>query len=97
MLFWGVKAVRDAGTMGLSWLVPLALLLVSRARIRPLLPALTLTSGILAFLVFDYLHDDRSPSQRIRWTAPRVSQPGLSALILAAGVATARKPNPAAG
>ena len=93
----GLLRNLDAGTLGLSWLVPLAFLLVSRARIRPLLPALTLSAGVLAFLVFDYLHDDRSPSQRIRWTAPSVSQPGLSALILAAGVATSRKREPAAG
>jgi hypothetical protein len=52
---------------------------------------LSLAAGILAFLVFDYLHDDRSPSERIRWTTPRVSQPALSAVILAAGVATSRR------
>ncbi len=87
----------DAGTLGLSWLVPLILLVASRPRVRALLPALTVTVGILVFLVFDYLHDDRSPSERIRWTAPRVSQPALSALILAAGVATSRKSERAAG
>jgi hypothetical protein len=88
----GLPRNLDAGTLGLSWLIPLTLLALamSRASVRPLLPALSLAAGILAFLVFDYLHDDRSPSERIRWTTPRVSQPALSAVILAAGVATSR-------
>ena len=49
-------------------------------------PALGLTAGILFFLVYDYLHDSDLPRIRIEWTLPRVSQPALSALILAAGL-----------
>lgn len=87
----GIARNLDAGTLGLSWAIPALLLLGARPSPRDLLPALALTGGLLAFLAFDYLHDDGSPSRRIRWTAPRVSQPALSALILAAGVATARR------
>jgi hypothetical protein len=93
----GLLRNLDAGTLGLSWLIPLVLLALlipsggRRADGRALLPGLTLAAGILAFLVFDYLHDDRSPSQRIGWTAPRVSQPALSAVILAAGFATSKR------
>lgn len=87
----GVPRNLGAGTLGLSWAIPAVLLIAARPNLRPLLPALALTVGLLLFLTFDYLHDDRDPSERIRWTAPRVSQPALSALILAAGVATARR------
>jgi hypothetical protein len=79
----------NAGTYGLSWAIPLAfLLLAARRGLRPLLPALALTIGLLVFLAYDYLHDTEDPRQRISWTAPRVTQPALSALILAAGVAS---------
>jgi hypothetical protein len=83
-------AALDAGTRWLSWALPLVLLIAwgaPRAIVR-IVPALALTAGILAFLVFDYLHDRENPAVRISWTAPRVSQPALSALILAAGLAS---------
>jgi hypothetical protein len=41
---------------------------------------------LMAFLIFDYLHDKDDPTLRIEWTSPRVMQPALSAVILAAGV-----------
>ena len=78
----------EAGTYGVSWILPLVLLIAARPRVRPLLPALALGAGLLAFLVFDYLHDREDPAIRIQWTAPRVSQPALSALILASGLAS---------
>lgn len=87
----GMVRNLDAGTRGLSWLIPALLLVAVRPRIRELLPALTLTGGLLAFLVFDYMHDRTSPAERIRWTTPRVTQSALSALILAAGYATGRR------
>lgn len=91
----GMARYLDAGTAWLSWLLPLVFLTASARRIRAeLLPALLLVAGLLLFLVFDYLHDRNDPSIRIEWTVPRVSQPGLSALILAAGlVATFRSPS----
>jgi hypothetical protein len=77
----------EAGTSWLSWALPAALLIATRPSLTRLLPAITLAAGLLAFLVFDYLHDRENPALRIVWTAPRVSQPALSALILAAGLA----------
>ena len=50
-----------------------------------------MTAGILLFLVYDYLHDSDLPRIRIEWTLPRVSQPALSALILAAGLVSLRR------
>jgi hypothetical protein len=76
----------DAGTAGVSWLFPaLVLLALGRDR-RAALPALVFLAGLALFLLFDYLHDPRDPWLRIGWTLPRVSQPALSLLILAAGV-----------
>ena len=77
----------DAGTLWLSWAVPIAFLLAARPDPRRLLPALALIAGLCGFLVFDYMHDTIDPSQRIGWTTPRVSQSALSACILAAGLA----------
>lgn len=74
----------SAGTAGLSWIFPAAVILFSRPR-RAALPALTVVAGTLLFLVFDYLHDAGDPSVRIGWTMPRVTQPALSLSILAAG------------
>jgi hypothetical protein len=78
----------DAGTRWLSWAIPIALLVTARPAVARLLPALSLTLGLLAFLAFDYMHDAKDPRERIRWTTPRVSQPALSACILAAGIAS---------
>jgi hypothetical protein len=78
----------EAGTFGLSWLLPLVLLIAARPTPGRFLPAFALSAGLLAFLIFDYLHDRENPAIRISWTAPRVSQPALSALILASGLAS---------
>ena len=78
----------ESGTYGLSWILPFLLLVAARPAAVRLLPALALCAGLLAFLVFDYLHDREDPAIRITWTAPRVSQPALSALILASGLAS---------
>jgi len=80
-----------AGSRGLAWLVPLAVLAV-RCRGQSLVrvvPALVLGGGLPAFLFVYYLHAVGDPSQLIDWTFPRVTLPALSALIIAAGVATA--------
>jgi hypothetical protein len=76
-----------AGAFGISWLFPLAVLLLLGRDRRSALPALCLIAGLLGFLAFDYLHDAGDPSERIGWTLPRVSQPALSLLILSAGLA----------
>ena len=82
----------QAGTFGLSWILPLGLLLLRGGRLRAALPAFTLAAGLLLFFAFDYLHDASDPSIRIHWTLPRVSQPCLSAAILAAGIVTGSRP-----
>ena len=88
----GMARHLDAGTAWFSWVVPLALLAASGRRSRAaLLPALSLGAGLLLFFLFDYLHDPTDPSIRIAWTLPRISQPCLSALILAAGLAGASR------
>ena len=78
----------NAGTFGLSWVIPALFLLALRPRLLRLAPALALTAGLLVFLVTDYMHDRRDPTERIGWTLPRVSQSALSAWILAAGFAS---------
>jgi hypothetical protein len=77
----------NAGTLWLSWAVPLLFLVWFARRWRLVLPALALALGLMGFLVFDYLHDNDDPAVRIGWTLPRASQPALSALVLGAGLA----------
>ena len=84
----------DAGSYWIAWALPAFFLLRRAAAWRAAAPALLLTAGLAAFLVFDYLHDSDDPSERIEWTAPRVMQPPLSATILAAGVLTLTEPRP---
>jgi hypothetical protein len=81
----------DGGSLWLPWLVALFWIIARRRWARSSAPALLLAAGLLAFLVFDYLHDPLDPSERIGWTAPRVSQPALSAAVLAAGVFSASR------
>jgi hypothetical protein len=81
-----MMASLNAGSLWLPWLVALFFLARSASDWRVAAPALTLAFGLMLFLVFDYLHDKDDPSQRIRWTAPRVTQPALSAAVLGAGV-----------
>ncbi|MGE5278060.1 MAG: hypothetical protein ACM3SU_13765 [Acidobacteriota bacterium] len=78
----------DAGTAGVSWLFPAVVLLVLGRDRRAGLPALVFAAGLAVFLLFDYLHDSGDPWLRIGWTLPRVSQPALSLLILAAGASS---------
>jgi hypothetical protein len=57
---------------------------------RRVSPALFLTGGLLAVLLFIFLHQETVPRRFIEWILPRVSQPALSAAILAAGLASLR-------
>jgi hypothetical protein len=87
ILAW-IPRELGAGTYWLSWAIPIAFLVAARPVVSRLFPALFLVGGLFGFLVFDYMHDATDPRERIGWTAPRVSQPALSACILAAGIAS---------
>ncbi|HKA36706.1 MAG TPA: hypothetical protein VKH43_07785 [Thermoanaerobaculia bacterium] len=76
----------EAGSLWIAWGFAAAVVLLRVHAWRSAAPALTLAAGLLAFLAFDYLHDGSDPTQRIVWTAPRVTQSALSAVILAAGM-----------
>jgi hypothetical protein len=80
----------DAGSLWLPWLFALLWLAARPRAWRRAAPALALAVGLPMFLVFDYLHDQRDPTERIGWTTPRVAQPALSAALLAAGVLSMR-------
>lgn len=87
----GMLRNLDAGSLWLPWLFAILWLAARRLAWRAVAPALVLAIGLLAFLLFDYMHDTGDPTERIGWTAPRVAQPALSAALLAAGAASARR------
>lgn len=74
----------QAGTFWLSWILPLLFLLSGARRWRTIAPALLLSCGTLAFLLFYYLHARGNPELLVRWTFPRVSLTALSALVIGA-------------
>lgn len=85
----GLVRHLEAGTGWLSWALPLIFLaaaLMQRRSLVPVLPGLTLTSGILVFCCFYYFHFQEDPTVLIEWTLPRLSQPALSLLVLSAGL-----------
>jgi hypothetical protein len=85
----GLVRNLDAGSLWLPWIFAVLWIVVFRVPGKVAVPAACLGAGLLLFLVFDYLHDRRDPTERIGWTAPRVAQPALSATLLAAGFASA--------
>jgi hypothetical protein len=87
----GMLRNLDAGSLWLPWLFAILWLAAPLPAWRAAAPALVLAIGILAFLLFDYMHDTGDPTERIGWTAPRVAQPALSAAVLAAGASSARR------
>jgi hypothetical protein len=80
----------EAGTSALSWGIAMLVLLAAstRAGWRQVLPGVAVVVGTFLFLLAVYLHEPRDPAERISWEVPRVTQPSLSLLILAAGVAS---------
>jgi hypothetical protein len=86
----------DAGSLWLPWIFSVLLLLFFPGAWRRVSPALLLTGGLLAILLFIFLHQPTVPRLFVEWILPRVSQPALSAAILAAGLASLLPP-PAAG
>ena len=82
-----------AGTLGLSWVVPLGFLLAARRSAVRAIPGLIVAAILLAALVATYLGAgtvDRPVA--IARTLPRAIQPALALVILSAGVAWFRGP-----
>lgn len=72
------------GTWGLGWVVAIAVLLICRKSWREaILPAAASLSVMALYLVY-YLHERRPLELVMFWEVPRISQPSLSLLILAA-------------
>lgn len=91
----------EAGTFGLSWILPPLFALFARRLLRrgswvEVLPALAVTIGLLFGFAAHYLHASYNPTELIGWTFPRLSQPALSAWIIAFGVLTCRGSLPTA-
>jgi hypothetical protein len=80
-----------AGCWGLSWLIPLAILIYIAwkmpARLKDAIPLLVPVPLLFAFFVYLYLQYESSLAMKMWWILPRLSQPALSLLILAAAFA----------
>jgi hypothetical protein len=80
-----------AGCWGLSWLIPLAIIiyiaLKMPRRLNDAIPLLVPIPLLFAFFVYLYLQYDSSLAMKMWWILPRLSQPALSLLILAAAFA----------
>jgi len=81
-----------AGCWGLSWLIPLAIVLcIAVKRPRSLARAIPLLLPIpilFAFFVYLYLQYESSLAMKMWWILPRLSQPALSLMILGAAFAS---------
>jgi hypothetical protein len=77
-----------AGCWGLSWLIPLAIIIYIAVRkprsLRDAIPLLVPVPLLFAFFVYLYLQYESSLAMKMWWILPRLSQPALSLLILAA-------------
>jgi hypothetical protein len=84
----------NAGSLWLPWIFSLLLLLLPLLLFpgewRRVSPAFFLAGGLLAILLFIFLHQETVPRLFVEWILPRVSQPALSAAILAAGLVSLR-------
>jgi hypothetical protein len=80
-----------AGCWGLSWLIPLAIIIYIAfkmpARLKDAIPLLVPVPLLFAFFVYLYLQYESSLAMKMWWILPRLSQPALSLLILAAAFA----------
>jgi len=78
-----------AGCWGLAWLIPLAILVTrSREQLKDVVPLLVPIPLLFAFFVFLYLQYESALAMRMWWILPRISQPPMSLLILAAAFAS---------
>ncbi|MEA2326966.1 MAG: hypothetical protein QOE68_1925 [Thermoanaerobaculia bacterium] len=80
-----------AGCWGLSWLIPIAIIfyiaLKMPRRLKDAIPLLVPVPLLFAFFVYLYLQYESSLAMKMWWILPRLSQPALSLLILAAAFA----------
>jgi len=80
-----------AGCWGLSWLIPIAILiyitLKMPRRLKEAIPLIVPVPLLFAFFVYLYLQYESSLAMKMWWILPRLSQPALSLLILAAAFA----------
>jgi len=81
-----------AGCWGLSWLIPLAIIIyIAIKKPRSLTEAIPLLVPIpllFAFFVYLYLQYESSLAMKMWWILPRLSQPALSLMILGAAFAS---------
>jgi hypothetical protein len=77
-----------AGCWGLSWLIPLAIIIYMAlkmpGRLKNAIPLLVPIPLLFTFFVYLYLQYESSLAMKMWWILPRLSQPALSLLILAA-------------
>lgn len=75
-----------AGCWGLSWLIPLVIVIAVRVprRLVDAIPLLVPIPFLFAFFVYLYLQYESSLAMKMWWTLPRISQPALSLMILGA-------------
>jgi len=80
-----------AGCWGLSWLIPLAIIIYIAwkmpQRLKDAIPLLVPVPLLFAFFVYLYLQYENSLAMKMWWILPRLSQPALSLLVLAAAFA----------
>jgi hypothetical protein len=80
-----------AGCWGLSWLIPIAIIFYIAVkmprRLKDAIPLLVPVPLLFAFFVYLYLQYESSLAMKMWWILPRLSQPALSLLILAAAFA----------
>lgn len=72
------------GTWWIGWLVPIAILIICRRSWREAVLPATASIGVMALYLVYYLHEQRPLDIVMWWEVPRISQPSLSLIILAA-------------
>lgn len=79
----------ESGTWWVVWLVPLAILVACRRAWRSAIVPATVSLGVMALYFVHYLAETRPLEIAMWWEVPRISQPSLSLLIVAAALAYA--------
>lgn len=85
----------DAGSRGVAWLLPAAILVVCRRGWRNAIAPAAASIGLMTVYFVNYLAEKRPLEMVMLWEVPRISQPSLSLLIVAAALAYAHTTTPA--